>query len=210
MPTLLQYFAQQVQMLEEDEEDLDAPLPEGQFHVPKISVQQVPATPVSGGITSSAAITAFIGVHGGPIPAAAGAVGLPSPEQTLPDAGIDMDQDRKRKGINPLDNPEAADPLFEQQADDDLLGSLVQKGTRWCSKDSWRKQLLIRVRHHRPPRPPRHPRCQTPSAPKEGQRGLRSPSLWKKPERMPRKMLKALLFPRLMLLLVLVMESFQV
>ena len=97
--------------------------------MPNIAVQQVPATPVIGGITSSsAAITAFIGVHGGPIPAAAGAVGLPSPEQTLPDAGIDMDQDRKRKGINPLDNPEAADPLFEQQAEDDFFGQLGAEG----------------------------------------------------------------------------------
>ena len=75
-----------------------------------------------GGICTSAAITAFIGVHGGPIPAAAGAVGLPNPEQALPDVGIDMEQDRKRKE-NPLDNPEAADPL-EQQAEDDFFGHL--------------------------------------------------------------------------------------
>ena len=122
MPTLLQYFAQQVQMLEEDEDDLDAPPPEGKFQAPSIAVQQVPATPVIGGISSSAAITAFIGVHGGPIPAAAGAVGQPNPEQALPDAGIDMEQDRKRKE-NPLDNPEAADPL-EQQAEDDFFGHL--------------------------------------------------------------------------------------
>ena len=60
MPTLLQYFSQQFQMLEDDEneEDLDAPLPEGKFHAPSVTVQQVPATPVIGGIGTSAAITA--------------------------------------------------------------------------------------------------------------------------------------------------------
>ena len=85
-------------------------------------MQQVPATPVIEGICTSAANTAFIGVHGGPIPAAAVAVGLLNPEQALPDVGIDMEQDRKRKE-NPLDNPEAADPL-EQQARSDFFGHL--------------------------------------------------------------------------------------
>ena len=124
MPTLLQYFAQQVQMLEEEEseDDLDAPLPEGKFHAPSITVQQVPATPVIGGICTGAAVTAFMGVHG-VLPAAAGAVGVPTPEQALPDVGIDMEQDRKRKE-NPLDDADDAYP-FEQQAEEYFFGNLV-------------------------------------------------------------------------------------
>ena len=104
---------------EEEEGDLDA-LPEGKFHAPEVVVQQVPATPVIGGVCNSAAVCAFVGVRGGPIPAV-GAVGAPTPERDLPDVGIDMEHARKRKE-NPLDNEEACP--FEQLDDDNFFGSL--------------------------------------------------------------------------------------